>query len=309
MRKAILATLAIIILAICLLVYGPSVVDAIKGYWNNEQLINFWTAWIPFAISILLAFIPDQQMKTKTRIVWRVLVIAFGFFYSVLLWHQQTLTAKSAGATQQKILNAAVAASNAHSDQTIGAVRDDVKGVQTKIGSVETALTETRGALVQKFGESAASITRSLGNIGKSEPMEIAHIQFSLWREDVTSLEIPLLKDSIQEKTDGSIPINFVFINTSTVAANSLEVWMQICGVCSFVSEAPGFDRLPGMDEQTRHRVIGDMNPGTTFSKTGVSIKAPAAFNPLEIAFRYSCKTCGKIGEDQKIFISRLPAN
>src|SRR5580698_5368595 len=107
MRRAIFATLAVIILAISLLIYGPAAVGAIESYWNNEQLIDFWTAWIPFAISILLAFIPDQQMKTKTRSVWRVLVIAFGFFYSVLLWHQQTLTAKSANAAQQQILNAA----------------------------------------------------------------------------------------------------------------------------------------------------------------------------------------------------------
>jgi hypothetical protein len=309
MRRAIFATLAVIILAISLLIYGPAAVGAIESYWNNEQLIDFWTAWIPFAISILLAFIPDQQMKTKTRIVWRVLVIAFGFFYSVLLWHQQTLTAKSANAAQQQILNAAVTASNAHSDKTIGAVRDDVKGVQTKIGSVETALGETKDALVKKFGESAANITQSLSNIGKPEPPEIAHIQFSLWREDATPQEIPLLTGSIHEKIDGSIPVEFVFTNTSTVAANSVEIWIQICGVCSFASEAAGLDRLSGMDEHTRHKVIGDLNPGTTFAKTTVDIKAPAAFNPLQIAFRYSCKTCGKLEEDQKVVISRLPAS
>ena len=41
------------------------------GVWENANVVNFLAAWIPFALSILLAFIPDGQMPVKTRVVWR----------------------------------------------------------------------------------------------------------------------------------------------------------------------------------------------------------------------------------------------
>jgi len=135
----VIAILVVVVLAFCL-IYGPPLASGTRAAWNNEQYINFWVAWIPFAISILLAFLPDRDMKPAARVSWRVLVILCGLFYSILLWHQQRLAANSSSHQQEQILNQAVTQSNNFTGQKIGAVQQDVQGVKNDIGGVKTDL-------------------------------------------------------------------------------------------------------------------------------------------------------------------------
>ena len=61
-------------------------------YWNDVKLINFLAAWIPFVISILLAFVPEHEMTATKKFLWRFGVISVGFIWSAVLWHQQVIT-------------------------------------------------------------------------------------------------------------------------------------------------------------------------------------------------------------------------
>src|SRR5690349_4513203 len=78
------------------------------GVWNDPNIVNFLIAWIPFALSILMAFIPDSRLSMKTRVAWRGSVIGCGLAYSVLLWHQQALTQKIGFQDQQRMLTDAI---------------------------------------------------------------------------------------------------------------------------------------------------------------------------------------------------------
>jgi|GEM_PF-4353644 cell division protein FtsW (lipid II flippase) len=49
----------------------------VKTHWNDPNFVNFLVAWIPFVLSIMLAFIPDSAMKTRWRIIWRTCVNPF----------------------------------------------------------------------------------------------------------------------------------------------------------------------------------------------------------------------------------------
>jgi hypothetical protein len=87
------------------------------------KLTNFAVVLLPFAFSILFAFVPD--MRTK-HIAWRILVIVIGVGFSCLVWEQQQLSTQAARKDQQDAINIAVNEANKHSDSQIGAVRGDL---------------------------------------------------------------------------------------------------------------------------------------------------------------------------------------
>jgi hypothetical protein len=95
-------------------------------------------AWISFVLSF--AFVPEHKMSTTKKILWRSGVIAVGFIWSVVLWHQQVITDKTAKEDQERIVTKAVTQSNEHSDKQIGAVRQDVQGVETDMQGVKRDL-------------------------------------------------------------------------------------------------------------------------------------------------------------------------
>src|SRR5258707_14704092 len=61
-------------------------------YWNDVRLVNFLAAWIPFVLSILVAFVPEHKMTTAKKYLWRGGVMFVGLAWSIVLWHQQVVT-------------------------------------------------------------------------------------------------------------------------------------------------------------------------------------------------------------------------
>jgi hypothetical protein len=88
-----------------------------------------------------------------------------------------------------------------------------------------------------------------------------------------------------------ALKIEFTSRNVSSVLASRAELWVEICNVCSFVTEPEHFDN-PSKDELIRHRMFGDINPGVSMEKMGVSIGIPAQYQSCDISFKYSCANC-----------------
>jgi hypothetical protein len=274
----------------------------INDLWENVNIVNFLVAWIPFVISILLAFIPDKEMNASLRVKWRVVVIACGLFYSLLLWHQQTLTQKVASRDQEKLLSDSVNQSNQHSDKQIDTVRKDVQGVKGD-------LKETSTKLYELFVKTGNDLSTSIGKVGKPAPPEIARIQFTIYEPNSILKELPILSRSMVPDKDGNVSVDVTFTNISDTAAEAVDVWIVVCDGCSFAVEPPGYDKPSGIDEHMRHKMIPLLNAGAGFEKTTIVMKLPHPFPPWAgIAFRYSCKTCGKITDAQaaKIVLPRL---
>ncbi len=276
--------------------------------WENASVINWLVAWIPFVISVLLAFLPDKEMEPATRIKWRVAVIACGLGYSMLLWHQQTLTQQLAAHDQALLLGNAVDKSNQHSDKQIENVRKDIKGDLAGKAS-KADLAEMANKITDRVGRSTSDINASIGKVNKPEPPELARLQFTLWKAGISNSDLPILSRSISEEKDGTIPVDFSFTNISSTAATELEIIVSVCGACSFASEPAGFEKLKGSSDFQRHRRIGDINPGITYEEMTVSVKVPEHVSEFEVGFNYACKTCGKALSEgwQKARISVVP--
>lgn len=242
-------------------------------------------------------------MSSRSKLLWRSGVILIGFVWSVVLWHQQVVTEVSARLDQQSIVQSAVNQSNQHSDKKIGAVQDDLKGVKTDIHGIQADVQGVKNAVSQ----STSTLSESIGKVGKPAPPELAKLQFTIADDSTTNL--PVLERDIPKDKDGNVSVEVTFTNTSDVSADTVDVWLVICTLCSFVTEPLGFDKPKGISEQMRHKSIPVLNPGTTFEKTTLVIKPPnVPFDGLEVGFRYSCKTCGKPLEPQKIRLNVISA-
>lgn len=260
-------------------------------YWNDIRLVNFLAAWIPFVLSLLLAFVPEHKMSTTKKVLWRTAVITVGFGWSVVLWHQQVIADSQAKHDQREMVNSAVSESNEHSDSQIASVRGDLKGVKDDVGGVKTDLRATSDNLSRLVSKSESDITENISKVGKPDPPEKVRLLFTLWPDD-TQTPMPLLQKLLAPDADGVFTIDFSYQNESSTAANNMDVWIQICDLCEFAEEPAGFEKVKGSDERVRHRQIPILNPGVSFAKQTIKVKPKQKFLNFDIAFRYSCALC-----------------
>lgn len=260
--------------------------------WDNLHFVNFVVAWIPAFLSILVAFIPDKELEVRMRIWWRTSVILGGVFYSVFLWHQQTLTDLATTASQNQAINAAVTRANAHSDEKFRTVTNEVSGVQKQVQAVGKQLNVQGVEYAKDLASATGNIDKAINTVGKPVPPPPAILTFSLWSPAATPTH-PVLIQTVKPGKDGSFPVSFTVTNAGTTTAKSIDIWIQVCDVCSFAKGPAGFELPNGTDPHVRHRRIGDLNPGVSFEKMTAFVKAPLLPPRFAVAFRYSCEDCG----------------
>lgn len=255
-------------------------------YWDSPRLINFLAAWIPFILSVLFAFVPSgKEMKHQwIKWTWRGGVLVVGFFWSIMLWHQQDLSDRASAAQTKNALGSAVSQANDHADQQF-------KKVQDQVSDVKNNLKTTENNIATKLDQSTSTLNAGLGKVGKPEPAEPAKLTFSLW-DTTASADKPVLSKIVQPDKDGNFPVEFSFLNGSESTAEAIDIWIRVCDECSFSKEPDGFEKPAGIDEHLRHRVIGSLNPSVNFEKMTILVKSPL-LGHFQIGFKYACKTCG----------------
>jgi hypothetical protein len=283
------------------------------NHWHDPdrvvKLINFISVWYPFALSVFLAFIPDMDKSPAMRRAWRIGIIAGGFVYSLILWKQQSLTVDGARQDQQTMTT--------HTDQKIDGVKQEMKtGLKAvtdhsdeRIAAVAKQVESTDAKLSGLFSKTAAGLGElgvSISKVGKPEPPIPASLVFSLWTDAPTD-DSPIVVKSFHATKDGNYLVSFAVSNKSVTAAHQVDMWVDICDVCTFAKEPSGFDRPEGMREQTRHRMWPLLNSYTSTNKMEIEIKPKGELSDFEIGFRYSCEVCVKSPAQQKGTVLMLP--
>ena len=125
---------------------------------------------------------------------------------------------------------------------------------------------------------------------------------------ELPTLELRLLNknsavplDALFPDEDSVVSFDFYVKNTSHAYITAGEFWIYICEDCRFVSEPEGMDKPTGMDETTRHRMFGSLNPGVSIPPIRIQFKILKKYANAEIAMIYSCSSCGKVSDPQKI--------
>ena len=291
-------------------VFGPKA-------WGSLRLVNTVVNLTPTLLSILFAFVVDKDLADRMRWRWlfRGLVVSIGVCLSLLLWHQQALSDIQSSKQIDDAVTKAVTDANKHSDTQFQAVQQNVGGVDKKVSAVGDSLTQTATALSTDIQKTSDAIQKtsdrldtSIGKVGKPDPPPPATLIITLWDTNA-SAENPVLRQTVQLDGDGNYPVDFTIINSSQSAADSVDFWIQLCRTCSFAKEPDGFEKPPGSDELTRHRQINLLNTGVNMGKISILVKSMATDGFFQVAFHYSCKTCGgKISPNQIVTIMEAPA-
>ncbi len=280
-RLAAIQVLACIVVVIArvVYVYGPA-------FWQNTTAVNFIAAWMPALIGVVVAFVPDKDLERHVRLRWRLTVAACFVGWSVVLWHQQTLTEASDKKGREELVTAAVEKSNVHADSKF-------HEVETQVGEVKDGLKTTEDRISTKLDQATSAFSSGLKGVGKPDPPELAKLQFTFM--DDSGLPEPIQSTTVSQASDGSYPLIFAVRNTSAVQAEGVDVWVHICDQCSFAGEPAGFEHPKGSNEHQRHKFVGSINPGAAFDVSEVKINAPSSAVQIHVGFYSSCKNCGKI--------------
>jgi hypothetical protein len=250
------------------------------------ELTNFGVVLLPFAFSILFAFVPDRGTRR-----WRTLIIAVGIGFSSLLWEQQRLAVQASKREQQKAIDTAIANANKHSDAQFSAVRGDFENVTKRLKGRLSELS----AQVAKSGTDLVGATATVGR----GPAKDAQLQFAFWSD---SLPFPTSK-TVPLGPDNTLSVDFTVTNISDAPATAVEIWVQLCNECAFTKEPEGFDEPGGTDDLIRHKQLAQLNPGESVAKVTIDIKTTKTFDVVPLAFRYSCATCGSVGPTQVLSV------
>jgi hypothetical protein len=277
--------------------------------WDSPKLINFLAAWIPFVLSVLFAFVPSgKEMKREwIKWAWRGAVVVIGFFWSVMLWHQQDLSDQANSRQTQDAIGTAVSRANDHADKRFDQVQENVGGVQRQVTGLGQSLDNTTKALSSALEKSTTELSSDLGKVGKPDPPELAKLRFTLFRDDLLVQMEPLKEDTIRKDGDGSIQIPFTMRNISNVSADSIDIWVYICNTCEFAKEPDGFDKPEGLVKNARHRLISSLNAGVAMQKTSIAVKYDGPEKRVGIAFASSCKNCGPVQRTEDYLVDITP--
>jgi hypothetical protein len=255
----------------------------------KQQVAGFAAGWLPFVLSVIVAFIPSQEKNRRAHMIWRAGLMCAGLLTSAVLWYNQSLSLESSKRDQQEMVqkanqhtDEAVDKANMHTDGEVGMVRDDLNTVREGVE-----------ALSNQFGQGAADLKESIGKVGKPDPPTPAKMQFSLWSE---TSPIPVLRFALQPDKSGVYTVDFLVTNLSdATTAHLVDTWLDLCEDCSFAKEPTGFSRPTGMRDQTRYMRIDVLNPKASTEKQSVQIKlGKPSYSAFEITWRCSCEVCGK---------------
>ena len=250
-----------------------------QDVWLN--ILNFIVVAIPFAFSIVFAFVPDMRSR---HIAWRALVIFIGLAFSWALWKQQHLAADATRKDEKDAVNTAVQKSNEHSDSELSKLKDELDQTRSDLGGRIDKMPDL-------LSKTEAHLDASIGKMG-AIPDKHPTLELSFWGDDMGDL--PLTQTAILPE-NGTFPVQITAKNNSDTEAKDVEIWIHICKACSFTKEPRGFDRPAGTDAWTRHKFIPILNSGVWIEPIPLDISVASPYRRFTIGFSYSCATCGKV--------------
>jgi len=230
---------------------------------------------LPFLASMVFALWPQVS---RAHIGFRLTILLGGLLWSGLLAKKDYLDLQQSRKDQQTAISTAVKDANEHSDQQIAGVRTDIDNRFT--------------SLEQTIGKGFNGI--------KPPPLQFAALGFRFFDSPGNAL-------SMHGDADRVFTMDFTSTDTTDKAAEKGDIWVEICGSCVFAKEPKGFDKPIGIAETARHKTFGILNAGVSLEKMTIDVKPPKGVPSFEIAWSYSCETCGKKGDSQKFTINILP--
>lgn len=270
-----------------------------------DRALAFFVVIAPTLFALVLEIV-DERIRAHR--FWKFGVVAFGLVISGATWWQMSRQEVRASVAQEGAVERVASETSKQVTQAVGQeYQQMITDLTAQIQSLKGQLQAQAKSFADQLKQTDTDLSGSISKVGTT-PIKYAQLQFRLWGEGAAN-QMPV-SQTMQPNGDGVVTVNFTVTNISDTAANSVDIWVFICDLCSFASEPSGFDRPAGTPNVERHKLFSSLNPGVSLEKMTIEVKLPPfplgvqSMN-IEVGLKYSCATCGKMsGEIQRLKIT-----
>jgi hypothetical protein len=248
---------------------------------------------IPYILAVLTCLASMFELLKKKpegekpwyRIVSLIILIIVAFLSVAALHHERVKQAQDAAASTARA-QTAKEDQNSNTAQFLQQFKDlsgqlaDLKA-QVKTDALQKKINALQGDL--------AANERAMA------PGPKASLIFTFWPFVNPPLESgspakPSTDITLPVNSDGTVHIEFTFLNLTDVNALDGAVTLVICDLCSFAKEPEG--AMKGTNENERLYPFTDFPPVSNYGKRSVDIVVPKNGGNLLIGIQYRCRTC-----------------
>jgi hypothetical protein len=277
----------------------------LHGHWTDadfqDKLLNFAAVWLPFVLSIIIAFIPSAETRRRAHMRWKVCLIVAGFLTSLVMWRQQTrsmdatrIEREAAAHAQQVAISQAITEAVSKSVEKSSKHSDEHSEQQTAAVKKEmhAEIKQFADAVTGEFTKDASTIAEK----AKPVPPGIAKIAFTFGPSGMANVSV---KTAHARSVAGVVTFTFTYVNISDVTATNPQIWIRLCPLCDYAKEPDGFTKQADAVRSDRYARPGNLAPSVFITETSLSIAIPDTIKTFEIGFQYACDNCGHVGEFQ----------
>ncbi len=248
-----------------------------------------------YILNLATAFIAAFQLAKDWgahKATWRravvlslIVVLAVGGTINTYFASRKAAASREADQLVIKGLKTAVETANkAQSDNTALFVTS-FGSLSRKLGDMET---QVKTAGLQK---EAAKLRAELESTQKALKPPQAELVASLGEVTDTLENIGVTERSVQRGLDGTVSFTVKIVNTSTVQAKAVSIFLRVCEPCKFAEEPKEFIKPIGTEDYDR-QMTTQLLAATTGIAVPLKIKPPEGKHRFELAVTLRCENC-----------------
>jgi hypothetical protein len=239
------------------------------------SLVEVWKDW------------NERGVRKRRFRWWKLSLTVLGFPIAVLLvWHTYQDASKTESDNKVQI------------QRLQSAVETQIRNNDTQYERNQTELHNIGGQLIELKTQVATEelrkkITALQDQLAKSlAPAPRALLTFSFYPVGVAA-DVAVTDVTLPVAPDGSVHVDFIIMNLTSVDALEGDVNLQICDDCKFVKPPDGFSRLAGQSEREMNWPFQHILAKSMVAEKSVDILAPPAkYGTFLMGINYRCRTC-----------------
>ena len=295
---------------------GRCAEDCSRGLWRAKirvALMSWFFSAIPYLLAagtIALAGFTlikewNEYENTWLRRSALIVLIVVGALTFVSLYRdnreketekQQATSDRRQAASDIEGLKGQVKIASDAQERNTAEFLNSFKGMSDRVATLQT---EVKTEALQK------KLATLQGELQKNEkamaPPPKAELAFTFapftFPHAIDQTLVPILETTLPANQDGSVHVEFIIVNTTTVEAIELNVNVHICDVCKYAKEPPGLNKYSGMKDTDRGFAIPVLHAKEAYQTIGLDITPPAGASGFGVSFTFRCNTCVLTGE------------
>ena len=242
------------------------------------SLVEVWKDW------------NERGVRKRRFRWWKLVLTVLGFPIGVLL---VCLTYRETSKTESD--------SRAQIQRLQSAVETQIRNNDTQYERNQTELHNIGGQLIELKTQVATEelrkkITALQDQLAKSlAPAPKASLTFSFYPIGVSgdNTSVPVTDVILPVASDGTVRVDFVIINMTSIDALEGDINLQICDDCKFAKPPDGFSRLAGQSDREMNMPFQHVLAKSMLPERSVDIVAPPAkYSNFWMGINYRCRTC-----------------